>query len=165
MFVKWNISKNNLEFGLEKLKNVTYPQKKYCQQVTIEKSYPISRFKFYGVVSEKFFTISPVVLGLNRVAAVLYGTVEKSNIEAKLTIKVKPQPFDRFVLAISVFCVFCLCGCFPAAVATGDYRVVGGTLLTMAMGILMRVVVEKIIGKQIETSLSILQDIFNPDNV
>ena len=162
MFVKWNISKDDLETGLERLKNVTYSQKKFSPKLIIEKSHPMSRFKFHGVINEKTFMISPVVLGYNRCPPVLYGTIAKKAEEFELSVRVKPVPAARIIWVVCMLWIaFCLCIGHLGSGSTWDYREIG----VIVMGILVSILLQWFININAQEALTFLQDIFNPDNV
>jgi len=58
--MKWNMSKDDLEIGLTRLKRATYSQKTYCPLPMIEENdplFPLSRYELYGAANERRFMI------------------------------------------------------------------------------------------------------------
>ena len=164
--MKWNISKDDLKIGLTRLKCATYPQKIYCPLPMIKENdplFPLSRYEFYGVISDRRFVISPVISGYTRNVSVLHGTITRRDTECQLTVKVKLPRATRLVWGVyMVLCLFFAYIFVSAVEKTGgvsrEIMIILGNLLG---GVLVRAVLQWTVNNQARRSLAVLQRMFN----
>jgi len=164
--MEWNMSKSDLEMGLSRLKQATYPQKTYCPLPRIKEIdplFPLTRYEFYGVVSDRRFVISPVLLGFHKNVSVLYGTITRRDTECQLTVEVKLPRATRLVWWLyMVLCLF-FAYILVSAVETsgGIFREAMITLGCLLGGILVRAALQWTVNNQAQRALTVLQRMFN----
>jgi len=164
--MKSNMSKDELEVGLTRLKHATYPQKTYCPLLMIKENdplFPLSRYEFYGVVNDRRFMISPVISGYTRNVSVLHGTITRGDRECQLTVKVKLPRSTRIVWGLyMVLCLF-FAYILVSAVETsgGIFRELMITLGSLMGGILVRAVLQWTVNNQARRALAVLRRMFN----
>ena len=164
--MRWNMSKDDLEIGLDRLKRATYPQKIYCPLPMIKENdplFPLSRYEFYGVISDRRFVISPVLLGFHKNVSVLHGTITRRDTECQLTVKVKLPRATRLVWGLyMVLCLF-FAYILVSAVETsgGIFREAMITLGGLMGGILVRAVLQWTVNNQARRALAVLRRMFN----